>query len=121
MSRSKLVVVIGVVLILIVVSYIYFGGIYMRKQGNNLYSTFNSSDLNGEIERVYVAYKGIAFKLTSDSSTYVFYPITGTLNNNQIFNSFAEKGDRIIKPAYSDTLKLVKGDKVYLYTFQKIE
>lgn len=120
MSKGKLVIV-GVVLILIVISYIYFGGIYMREQGNKFYSVFNSSNLDGQIERVYVAYKGVAFKLTSDSSTYVFYPITGMLNNNQIFNSFASKGDRVIKPAYSDTLKLVKDDKVYLYTFQKIE
>lgn len=120
MSKRKL-LMIGFILVLVVTGYVYFGGSYTRDRGKQFYSTFNSSDLKGEIEKVYIAYKGIALKLTDDSATYIFYPVTSQSNDNKIFDNLASKGDRIIKPAYSDTLKLVKGDKVYLYTFQKLE
>jgi len=38
-----------------------------------------------------------------------------------IFLEFAKKGDSVFKPAYSDTLILVKEGKQYFYTFQKID
>lgn len=120
MSKRKM-IMIAFILVLVVTGYVYFGGSYTRDRGKQFYSTFNSSDLRGEIEKIYIAYKGVALKLNDDSTTYIFYPVTSQLNDNNIFDNVAEKGDKIIKPAYSDTLKLVKRDKIYLYTFQKIE
>jgi hypothetical protein len=59
---------------------------------------------------VRIANKGVCFKLGEDTSE---------LNENEKFNIVAKKGDIVIKPAYSDTLRLIKTDKVFLYTFQK--
>jgi hypothetical protein len=82
---------------------------------------FNSSHIHGKIEKVFIISKGTALKLVNDSVTYVFYPMTSPLNDNQIFDGFATKGDSVIKSAHSDTLKLLKGDKAYLYTFEKLD
>jgi hypothetical protein len=49
---------------------------------------------------------------------YVFYPYTD-LTENKIFDHIAKKGDFVIKPAYSDTLKLIERNRVLLFTFEK--
>lgn len=106
---------------LVVIAYIYFGGLYTRSRGIKHYSIFNSSNLYGRIEKLYVAYKGTALKLESDTVTYIFYPLTSPLNGNHIFDHLAARGDSVAKPAYCDTLKLFKDDEVYLYVFEQLE
>ena len=83
------------------------------------FSRFNSTDMNGKIVYSEVGYHGCVFKIENIEEEFVFYPISGDLNNRKIFCYVAEKGDLIIKQAYSDTLRLIKKDKAFMYKFHK--
>lgn len=85
------------------------------------FTQFYTTDIDGIILRNHTAHKGAYFQL-EDGSEYVFYPRTNSeLNNSRIFTYTAEKGDRVVKPAFSDTLRLIKDDMVLLYLFTKYE
>lgn len=98
--------------------FIFIGIRLTKGKAKEHFVQFNSANLNGKLENIRIAYKGVLFKLKEDKMEYIFYPNTD-LTENKIFDHVAEKGDFVIKPAYSDTLKLVKKDKVLFYTFQK--
>lgn len=117
MMKKK--IVISFALAILVVLYIFFAIRHARVVGNRLFIQFNSSNLNDEIENVQIVDKGVGITLKNNNEEFVFFPITGPLNNYQIFNHIAEKGDTVFKPAYSDTLKLIKHDSILLYTFTK--
>lgn len=90
------------------------------QRGKEKFKNFNEANINGKLNEVKIGYKGSVFTLINDSTEYVFYPYTNqSINKAQIFNYIARKGDSIIKPAYSDTLKLIKSDEVLKYTFKK--
>ena len=98
-------------------------GIWMQtnavKKGNEHYEAFNSADIDNRIESVEIAFKGSSMKL-NDGRHFVFYPYTDSrLNDQRIFNRTAEKGDRVKKRAFSDTLYLYKGNEVLAYTFKE--
>lgn len=93
-----------------------------RRRGFQHFKKFNKANIEGVLLYVKLAYKGIAFRITGDTEEYVFYPYTNKeLNNSSIFGYTATIGDSVIKPAYSDTLKLIKGNEVLKYTFAKFE
>lgn len=117
--KRKIMLFIGVGILIL--SFLAYQSFSVRQKGKKEFEVFYTSDLNGEISSIATSVGAVYFKLNNASVKYVFFPRTSELNNNQIFEYVATKGDKVIKPAYSDTLKLVKGDKVYLYTFQKIE
>ena len=94
---------------------------YSKNRGIDNYNSFYNAFINGTIESVGVKLKGVGLKVTDDEKKFVFYPYTHSINGNNIFHYFAESGDSIYKPAYSDTLQLIKDNTVYKYTFQKFE
>ena len=82
---------------------------------------FYSTRLSGKIVRTEEYSRGANFVLDNNPIEFTFYPYTDKyLNNDEIFQYIAKPGDSIFKPAYSDTLLLIKGGKIYLYTFQKL-
>jgi len=90
-----------------------------KNKGKKHFEGFNAANIDNRIESVRVAYKGTWMKLDYGRD-FVFYPLTcKRLNEGSIFNYTAERGDRVEKKAFSDTLYLHRGDKVLIYTFTK--
>ncbi len=86
-----------------------------KNREERFFSHFNSSSINGIIAYSAIGYHGSVFKIEGIEEEFVFYPVTGDINENRIFYHVAKKGDLIVKQAYSDTLKLITKDKAYLY------
>lgn len=100
---------------------IFYARPSQHKKGKREFELFYSSQLSGKIIKIKKYSRGSNFILENNANEFAFYPyIDKHLNNNEIFQYIAEPGDSVYKPAYSDTLELIKGDKVYFYTFQKI-
>jgi hypothetical protein len=106
-------------LIIIVAGYMYFSHDYLIERTQKQFNTFYKLDIDGKIEGIGVKYKMVAFKVEGDTTEYIFDPKTSNLNDMNIFEYLVEKGDSIFKPAHSDTLKVIKDRKIYLYTFRK--
>lgn len=89
-----------------------------KQRGIEQFRKFNEANIDGVIRKVESAYKGVLFEIEGSGETFVFFPRTDKkLNESQIFVYTAKEGDRIVKPAYSDTLRLIKGTKVLKYEF----
>ena len=115
----KNLIIIGVFVILILAPI----GIWMQSQARNKgsvnFEEFNSALIDSQIKSIGTAYKGTGMMLM-DGREFIFYPLTDkSLNEGKIFNFIAEEGDHVFKPAFSDTLFLVHGDKKLAYTFKK--
>ena len=90
--------------------------------GKTFFRDFDTANMDGVILQIERGYNGTLFQLDNDSKKYVFYPyLDKKLNESNNFLYTAEKGDSIIKPAYSDTLKLIKGNKVLKYEFKHVK
>ncbi|MCK5740741.1 MAG: hypothetical protein KAH48_00875 [Chlorobi bacterium] len=114
--RNKIVVSIFMVVFITVL--VIVGNIQLDRQ-KQLFDSFYSTDINGIIEAVWIGDHKCVFKTKKIESIFVFDPYTSNLNDNRMFEYNAGKGDRIIKPAYSDTLQLLKNGVIYKYTFSK--
>ena len=90
-----------------------------KNREERFFAHFNSSCINGIIAYSAIGYHGSVFKIEGIEEEFLFYPVTGDINENRIFYHVAKKGDLIVKQAYSDTLKVITKDKVYLYQFRK--
>ncbi|MFY0255837.1 hypothetical protein ACDQ55_17990 [Chitinophaga sp. 30R24] len=108
-----------ILLAMIVVSAILYQSIKVKKRAKRNFDLFYEADLDGKISDMTVSVGVVYFKLDKSDKKYGFIPITNELNNNMPFFNTARIGDYIMKPIKSDTLKLIKGDNIYLYTFRK--
>lgn len=106
---------------LILIIVFYFGGKQEAKKNRKLFLEFDSANIKGRLEEVRVGNKVVIFKADNMKDGVVFSPNTGPLNDYEIFEYFAKPGDTIIKPSHSDTLRLKKKGKEYLFTFDKPE
>lgn len=105
---------------LFIIGYIYLGGKYQDEKVKKEFEVFYSSSLSGKIVKVEEYSRGSDFIIDNDSIQYRFYPYTDKqLNYGEKFRRLAKPGDSIYKKAFSDTLSLIKGKRIYLYTFQK--
>jgi len=115
MKKGFLIMVITVVAVLI-----FVGINYQNKKVRKEFNLFYSSHLSGRIIKIDNYSRNSNFILDNNSAEFAFNPYTDKkLNNSEIFHYIAKPGDSIYKPAHSDTLLLIKGDKNYYYTFQK--
>jgi hypothetical protein len=95
--------------------------ITVNEKAKKNFEIFYASDLDGEITRCSISAGAVYVRLNNMPTKVAFIPETSELNDYNIFMYTAELGDRIIKPAYSDTLTLIrKNGEVYKYTFAKI-
>jgi hypothetical protein len=100
---------------------IFVGRIYQNQKTINEFEFFYSSQLSGKIVKIDRYVRASNFVIDNNPAEFAFYPFTNeNLNGNEIFSYLAVPGDSVYKPAYSDTLLLIKGNNVYAYTFQKI-
>lgn len=113
--RKKIIIIIGILLL------IFFGVSYQNRKVRKEFNLFYSSQLSGKISAIQKNSRASNFMLDNNPNDFDFYPYTNKqLNNNEIFQYIAELGDSIFKPAYSDTLILIKKGKKYMYKFQKM-
>ncbi|WP_118976940.1 hypothetical protein [Taibaiella koreensis] len=102
--------------------FIFVGMIYQNNKVAEEFDLFYASSLSGRIVKTDKYSRGANFVLDNNPKQLTFYPyIDKTSNNNNVFQYLAKPGDSIYKPAYSDRLLLIKSNKVYAYTFQKIK
>lgn len=117
-GKSKRYIVIMV--LLISVGYIYIGTHYQDDKVKKEFELFYSSSIFGRVVKVDRYSRESNFVVSNDSIVYRFYPHSDkNLNDSLIFRYLAKPGDSISKPAFSDTLLLFKGNKVYSYTFRR--
>lgn len=109
-----------ILVLIITVIYIRFFDERDNRRALQFYNYFYEKNIKGVLESVRGGRHGSIFKVKGFDE-FTFHPCSGKLNNNKIFDYFAAKGDSIYKQAYSDTLKLIKNEKTYLYTFQKFD
>lgn len=97
-----------------------FQSMHTKKKGKKEFKEFYTTTITGMISCVpNGSTAGTYFCV--DGNRYNFHPYTADINENKIFSRFAAVGDSIYKPAYADTLVLVKNGKKYMYIFSKIE
>ncbi len=79
---------------------------------------FDSAKLRGIVScNVSASISGV--RICVENREYYFSP-NPSLNKNRLFTEVASKGDYLIKDAFSDTLRLVKGDRVFTFTFRSV-
>lgn len=115
-----------IAIIVAAISVVVSIGIWMqvgaRKKGAEHFREFNKAEIVGVIQSISIAYKGVELRVKGDSNIYIFYPYADDeLNNSEIFDHTAKKGDSVIKRASADTLYLIKQDQTLKYTFSKFE
>jgi hypothetical protein len=110
--------------IFIVVSFYlfrHFGQVYTNNLAKTDFKNFNSSSIKGRLIEKGITHHTVSFMVDSDTKRFVFYPKINSSNESADFEYFSALGDSIIKGAFSDTLFLIKGNKLYSYTFDKDE
>lgn len=117
MRRKVTLITIAILLPIIV----YLFGKGSMSIGRKDFNNFNKSHIEGTLCFIGIRHHGSAFSIDSGNAIYVFFPyVNSLLNSPHTFESFASVGDSVFKPAYSDTLYLIKSGKIFKYTFQKI-
>lgn len=118
-KKAKVILSTSVLLILIVLYFI--SKKHEKNRWENEFIHFDSTEIVGELEYVALVSHGVVFKIKNNRDRFIFYPLTSDLNENRIFDHLATKGDTIIKGKFADTLKLIKKNKKYLYTFDQFQ
>jgi len=78
----------------------------MDNREKKYFNQFNKMSINDTILDLNEFSRGV--KLHFKNNEVGFYPLTSTLNENNIFFFTAKKGDKILKKTFQDTLTLVK-------------
>ncbi|WP_115375059.1 hypothetical protein [Adhaeribacter pallidiroseus] len=116
MTTKKKYIFIGIIFFL---TYAVIAQLWGTEKGINDFSKFNKAEIKGKIEKkVYASASGTRINIKEQE--YIFHPITNKENRNKIFSYIAEVGDSILKPAYSDTLILIKKGRLLKYAFRKV-
>ncbi|KYG81081.1 hypothetical protein EV198_2971 [Roseivirga ehrenbergii] len=97
-----------------------FQSTYVKKKGKREFGYFYKTAIVGTIS-CGPSGSSAGTYFCVDDKRFNFNPYTSNINKYKIFSYLAELGDSIYKPAYSDTLTLIKEGEKYRYTFLKIE
>jgi hypothetical protein len=97
-----------------------FASKYMTNLASEDFKVFNQTNINGVLIKTDILHHTISFKVNNNSKEFAFYPRIG-IGKSRDFSSFIEIGDSIIKPAFSNSLFIRRGYKLYTYTFDKHE
>ncbi|MCB0651829.1 MAG: hypothetical protein KDC85_11190 [Saprospiraceae bacterium] len=103
-------------IIILFVGILIYLTFYFDEKSKNQFDDFYSSEISGKIEKLYAGSSGV--HITINNEVFVFKPVTSKLNDFRIFDQNANIGDFIEKPAFADTLTLIKKDETIFYTFQ---
>lgn len=107
-----------IITLIIVILYYYFSGRNPQIEAKENFRHFNESNLKEKLTSIDYYARGV--KITFKNNKYVFYPITSPLNDNNIFEGIAEKGDSIYKKPFQKILVLKKKNgKEYKFSFKE--
>lgn len=99
--------------------YLFVGGRYSERVAQDNFRAFDAAHVRGVLARVNIRNHGVGIVVRGRPGWLVFYPRTDErLNRGKHFHLWAQPGDSVLKPAHSDTLRLMKGNRVYRYLFQ---
>ena len=100
---------------------LWLGGAYYALTANqDAYETLFRTAVAGKIHAVEITNKGFAVRVTlTDSHRYRFFPAKQA-GGASGFMATAAVGDSLRKPPLSNTLVLVKKNRVVRYTFKKV-
>ncbi len=91
-----------------------------NKEYRERFKAFNEANIVGIVDSVSAAGKVGAKLKMEDGKEYEFHPlINKKLNHSTEFEDSVEKGDSIVKAAFSDTLYWKHGQKWLRFTFSK--
>lgn len=93
--------------------------VYNDKKRYEYYNRFKQTNIDGQIEDVAEMMHGTSFKIKNNALEFQFYPYTDI--NGISFLNIASEGMRIKKPAYSDTLFLLKDKMEWKFTFLPVK
>jgi hypothetical protein len=112
--------IIEIIFFLIGIILLFLGNKWTSNYTNNLakddFKVFNLTGINGTLMEKGILHHTISFKVNNNLKEFAFYLKNG-VSESINFSDFVEIGDRIIKPALSDTLFLIRKHKCYKYTF----
>jgi hypothetical protein len=91
-----------------------------RKNIKILFDNFNSGNLIGKISYLYTSSGAVRLRLSDADEYYLFVPLMTPLNDYAHFGEVAQIEDSVYKPAFADTLTLIKvvTKKIYKFTFK---
>jgi hypothetical protein len=91
-----------------------------RKNIKIQFDNFNSGNLIGKISYLYTSSGAVRVRLSDADESYLFVPLMIPLNDYAHFDSVAQIEDSVYKPAFADTLILIKvvTKKIYKFTFK---
>lgn len=105
-------------LVILILLLLFYG---IPRTDNKIKATFlkfDSADLNGKLESIYIKYHRDCIKLTDSDEEYIFssYPL---YEGTKSFAVLAKRGDTITKRPKSDTLLLSKAGKGYFFLIKR--
>ncbi|PWW19091.1 hypothetical protein DEU40_12145 [Chryseobacterium sp. AG844] len=116
--NKKIPILLGFVSVILL--YLYYGGNYMDNRGKKNFNQFDKMSINDTILDLNEFSRGV--KLHFKNNEVIFYPLTSTLNENNIFFLTAKKGDKVLKKTFQDTQTLEQKDgNILKYTFMKFK
>lgn len=117
-EKMKRYIFIGLGLIFITL-YLILGFLWDRKGNRNL-TIFISTSIEGRLTYVYGGSGGESFRVNNSRNTYNFLSNMNYWNNYTPFSEAGKIGDSVFKPAFADTLLLIKkSGRIYKFTFKK--
>ena len=81
------------------------------------FALFDSTAIRGRVVAIGSTLDISFFKVDNNAHQFLFDP--NISEEGSFFNANTEKGDSIIKPAFSHLLQVKSKDKTYTYTFKK--
>ncbi|MGN7824854.1 hypothetical protein ACTJJB_32320 [Chitinophaga sp. 22536] len=114
--KKKYPIIIAIIIFLIIA---FFGNKIWNEKNKRNFDAFYSADINGRIINIGYSSGITYFMLDNSNARYGFAPEVFDYDHYMSFEDSAKVGDIIIKPAMSDTVRLIKGTHTYLFTFRK--
>ncbi|WP_343745590.1 hypothetical protein [Chitinophaga sp.] len=113
MQVKNIVIVFGFLVVAFIADRIW------NKRDKRNFGVFYNASINGRIIDIGPSSGIVYFTLDNSDVQYGFAPRAFDYNHYMSFSDSAKVGDVIVKPAKSDTLRLIKGTHTYLFTFKK--
>nr|WP_157247060.1 hypothetical protein [Pedobacter panaciterrae] len=102
---------------LIIIVFMIVSQINFRERSKKEMEKAERVSIIGKLSQIAVSNGSVYIQVEGSSERFTIIPIQE--EGGQYFSNVASIGDRIEKKAYSDTMLLFKGEKVYSYTLRK--
>jgi len=122
MKVEKISILIGMsIFVLGIIIYPLFFSDYYDKKYKDIYCYFDSTHIEGVIEKLGTRNHGTSIKIKSIKKQFIYYP-EYLYYQKPLFRHLVEVGDSLYKPANSRKIKLIKNNKKeYIYSFKEFD